>query len=52
TEPGSYPSFYRGVVQAIREGTAPPATAADAVAGLEVIHAARASAKTRRVAQV
>jgi len=52
TEPGSYPSFYRGVVQAIREGTAPPTGAAAAIAGLEVIQAARASAKTGQVVKV
>ncbi|MDT5268205.1 MAG: scyllo-inositol 2-dehydrogenase [Acidobacteriota bacterium] len=43
TEPGSYHRFYEGVVAAIREGAPPPVEAADAVAMLEVIEAARLS---------
>lgn len=43
TEPGSYESFYRGVVAAIREGAPPPVEATDAVAVLDIIEAARRS---------
>jgi predicted dehydrogenase len=43
TEPGSYRRFYEGVVAAIRVGAPPPVEAADAVAVLEVIEAARLS---------
>lgn len=40
TEAGSYQSFYRGVVAAIRGGAPPPVDPAEAVAVLEVIEAA------------
>ena len=40
TEPGDWPAFYRGVVAALRDGSPPPVTAADAVAVLRVIEAA------------
>jgi predicted dehydrogenase len=40
TEPGAYQDFYAGVLAALRDGTAPPVTLADAVTGLEVIEAA------------
>ncbi|MGZ8562372.1 MAG: Gfo/Idh/MocA family protein [Candidatus Limnocylindria bacterium] len=40
TEPGSYQRFYEGVATALREGKPPPVTAADAVAGLEILEAA------------
>jgi predicted dehydrogenase len=43
TEPGSYQSFYAGVVVAIREGSTPPVEPADAVAVLEIIETARRS---------
>jgi predicted dehydrogenase len=43
TEPGSYQSFYQGVVSALREGAPPPVDPAEAVAVLEVIEAARRS---------
>jgi predicted dehydrogenase len=46
-EPGAWPRFYALVEQALREGTAPPVDAADAVAVLRVIAAARHSAATR-----
>jgi predicted dehydrogenase len=49
TEPGAYPAFYAGVVAALRDGAAPPVDPNDAVAGLEVIEAARRSAADRRV---
>lgn len=43
TEPGSYQDFYRGVTGALREGGPPPVDPADAIAGLEIIEAARRS---------
>jgi predicted dehydrogenase len=43
TEPGSYQSFYRGVVSALRDGATPPVNPAEALAVLEVIEAARRS---------
>jgi scyllo-inositol 2-dehydrogenase (NADP+) len=44
TEPGAYPAFYRGIVDALRTGAPPPVDPADAVAVIEVIEAARRSA--------
>jgi predicted dehydrogenase len=41
TQPGAYQRFYEGVAAALREGAPPPVDAADAVAALEVIDAAR-----------
>ena len=49
TEPGAWPRFYAGVERALRAGGAPPVDARDAVAGLEVLEAARASARDGRV---
>ena len=47
TRPGDYRLFYRGVVDALRTGTAPPVDPLDAVAVLEVIEAAQKSARSR-----
>ncbi|WP_243789056.1 Gfo/Idh/MocA family oxidoreductase [Saccharopolyspora gloriosae] len=44
TEPGAYPAFYDQLVTALREGSALPVDPADAIAGLEIIEAARHSA--------
>ncbi|WNI15680.1 Gfo/Idh/MocA family oxidoreductase [Actinacidiphila sp. ITFR-21] len=44
--PGDYPAFYRGVEAALRDGGPPPVTALEAAATLEVIEAARLSART------
>jgi len=44
TEPGAYQRFYAGVAEALRDGGPPPVDPSDAVAGLEVIEAARRSA--------
>lgn len=44
--PGDYPAFYAGVETALREGTAPPVTALEAAAALDVIEAAHRSAGT------
>jgi predicted dehydrogenase len=49
TERGAWPEFYAGVAAALRDGAPPPVDPADAVAGLEVIEAARRSAAERVV---
>jgi predicted dehydrogenase len=49
TERGDYPRFYAGLAAALRAGGAPPVTAADGVAVLEVIEAALESARDGRV---
>ncbi len=49
TDAGGYQRFYEGVVTALRTGGPPPVDPADAVAGLEIIEAARMSAMERRV---
>jgi scyllo-inositol 2-dehydrogenase (NADP+) len=41
TEPGRYTTFYEGLLHAIRDGGPPPVDPSDAVAGLEIIEAAR-----------
>jgi predicted dehydrogenase len=52
TEPGAWPWFYRSLVAALREGAPPPVDPEDAVAGLEVLEAARRSAAEGRVVAV
>jgi len=52
SEPGDYRNFYAGVVAAIRDGERPPVDPRDAVAGLEIIEAARTSASERRVVAI
>ncbi|MEV6010421.1 Gfo/Idh/MocA family oxidoreductase [Streptomyces sp. NPDC051976] len=42
--PGDYPAFYAAVAAALRDGTAPPVTAVEAAAALDVLEAARRSA--------
>jgi len=49
TAPGAYQRFYEGVAVAVRTGAPPPVDPADAVAGLEVIEAARTSSRDGRV---
>jgi predicted dehydrogenase len=44
SEPGAYQQFYAGVVAALRDGAPVPVDPEDAVAGLEVIEAARQAA--------
>jgi predicted dehydrogenase len=51
TEPGAYQRFYEAVVEALR-GAPPPVDPADAAAALEVLDAARTSARERRVVEV
>ena len=51
TMTASYAPYYAGVAAAIREGAPPPVTVADVATGLEIISAARQSAREgRRVA--
>ncbi|MFF3289736.1 Gfo/Idh/MocA family oxidoreductase [Streptomyces sp. NPDC003023] len=45
TVPGDYPAYYAAVAAAVREGTAPPVTAEEAAAALDVLEAARRSAR-------
>jgi predicted dehydrogenase len=52
TEPGRYLAFYEGMVAAIRGGAPPPVALSDAIVGLEVIEAARASAERAAVVEV
>jgi predicted dehydrogenase len=52
TEPGRYVEFYELMERAIRAGGAPPVPLEEAVAGLEVIEAARASAERRAVVEL
>jgi predicted dehydrogenase len=51
TEPGRYLAFYEGMVAAIREGSPPPVSLSDAIAGLELIEAARESAERGAVVE-
>jgi predicted dehydrogenase len=47
---GRWSEFYRGVRNTLRDGAPSPVAAADAIAGLAVIDAARESARERRLA--
>jgi scyllo-inositol 2-dehydrogenase (NADP+) len=49
TMAGDYGRFYRGVVQALRDGAPPPVDPGDAVRVLELLECARTSATERRV---
>lgn len=52
TERGAWERFYARVAAALSGGSTPPVDAADAVAGLEVIEAARRSAAEHRVIEL
>jgi predicted dehydrogenase len=52
TVPGVYQRFYEGVVLALREEAPPPVDPDGVVAGLEVLDAARKSARERRVVEL
>ena len=52
TVPGAYQRFYEGVVLALREDAPPPVDPDGVVAGLEVLDAARKSARERRVVEL
>ncbi|MEN8650207.1 Gfo/Idh/MocA family oxidoreductase [Streptomyces sp. 21So2-11] len=45
TLPGDYPAYYAAVTTALREGSAPPVIAEQAAAALDVLEAARRSAR-------
>jgi predicted dehydrogenase len=49
TRPGAYQMFYRGVAEHLISGAPPPVRSEDAIAGLEVIEAALASAASTSV---
>jgi scyllo-inositol 2-dehydrogenase (NADP+) len=49
SERGDWPRFYSQLERALREGTPPPVDPRDAVAGLEILDAARRSAATGTV---
>jgi predicted dehydrogenase len=52
TAAGNYQCFYAAVVAALRAGARPPVDPADAVAGLEILEAARQSAEEKGVVAV
>ncbi len=52
SEPGDYPRFYAGVASALTGGTPPPVTAAEGIAMMDVLEAARVSARDRRVVRI
>ncbi|CAM5419539.1 Gfo/Idh/MocA family oxidoreductase [Streptomyces xanthochromogenes] len=45
TAPGDYPAYYAAIAKALREGGEPPVTAHEAAAALDVLEAARRSAR-------
>ncbi len=45
SEPGDYPAYYRAVAAALRDGAPNPVTALEAAAALDVLEAARRSAR-------
>lgn len=52
TEAGAYQAFYEGVVAAIRDGAPPPVDPQDSVRGLDIIAAARRSAREQRTIEL
>jgi predicted dehydrogenase len=52
TVPGAYQRFYESVMLALREDAPPPVDPDGVVAGLEVLDAARKSARERRVVEL
>jgi predicted dehydrogenase len=52
TERGAYPEFYARVAACLRDGAPPPVDPADAVAALDIIHAAQQSAAERAVVRL
>ena len=52
TVPGAYQRFYEAIVLALREDAPPPVDPDGVVAGLEVLDAARKSARERRVVEL
>ncbi|MBI0316019.1 MULTISPECIES: Gfo/Idh/MocA family protein [Streptomyces violaceusniger group] len=49
---GDYPAYYAAVAAALRDGTPPPVTAAEAAATLHVLEAARVAAAERRTVRI
>ena len=52
SEPGNYPRFYALVAQAIATGTPPPVTTAEGIAMMDVLQAARVSARQGRIVEL
>jgi predicted dehydrogenase len=52
TEPGDYAAYYRGIARSVRTGGPPPVDVREAVEGLEVLEAARESARTGTVVRL
>ena len=52
TEHGAWPRFYAALVETLRDGAPPPVLPDDAVAGLEILDAARQSAAEHRVVRL
>jgi len=52
SEPGDYLAFYRGVAAAIETGAEPPVTTEQGIAMMEVLDAARLSARTGRTVEM
>jgi predicted dehydrogenase len=52
TVPGNWAAYYVGVVESLTTGTPPPVTVEDGVAVLEVLDAARESARRRQVVPI
>jgi len=52
SEPGNYLKFYEGVEKAIRTGAEPPVTTEQGIAMMDVLDAARLSAKEGRVVEM
>ncbi|MCX4550914.1 Gfo/Idh/MocA family oxidoreductase [Streptomyces sp. NBC_01500] len=51
TLPGDYPAYYAAVAAALRDGGRPPVTAGEAAAALDVLEAARVSAREGSVVE-
>ena len=52
TERGTYGAFYAALVETLRDGAPPAVLPDDAVAGLEIVEAARQSAAERRIVRL
>jgi len=52
TEHGAYQEYYAGVAEALRSGGPPPVDVQDSIAVLEVLEAARESARTGKVVEL
>ena len=52
TEPGAYQEYYGGVAEALRSGARPPVDVQDSIDVLEVLEAARESARTGEIVEL